>query len=175
MLSKWPEYRPEYDFAEAAEGMEQVMDMIRAIRNIRAEMNVAPSKRAHLTIIATGEKAGLCIAAAPYFIKLANASEVDVAGERSCADNNSVSVAASLGEALIPMNELIDIEKELERLNKEKQRWTGEVARAEAKLNNPGFVAKAPRKVIDEEGRKLENAKSMLEKISQRIEELSRM
>ncbi len=175
MLSKWPKYRPEYDFAQAADGMEQVMDMIRAIRNIRAEMNVAPSKRAHLTMIATGKKADICIEAAPYFIKLANASGVDVASKRDCADNNFVSVASSLGEALIPMNELIDIEKELERLNKEKQRWTGEVARAESKLNNPGFVAKAPQKVIDEEGHKLENAKSMLGKISHRIEELNHM
>ena len=152
--------------------MDSLMDMVRQIRNIRAEMNVPPSRRAHTFVVTTPENEIVCREAAPYLNKLAGASTVDVCFSRDGIDKNAVSVVSRIGEACIPMNELIDVAKELERLEKERKRWEGEVARANGKLNNQGFMAKAPEKVIEEERAKLKNAQEMLEKLNARIADM---
>ena len=172
MLSAWPKPNPEYRFDAEAEGMDGLMDMVRAIRNVRAEMNVPPAKRAHVTVVTTPAQEAICAEAAPYLNKLASASTVEVRLDKVGIDSGAVSIVSKLGEAYIPMNELIDIAKELERLEKEKKRWEGEVARANGKLNNQGFMAKAPEKVVEEERGKLKNAEEMLAKVAARIEEM---
>ena len=172
MLSAWPKPNPEYRFDAEAEGMDGLMDMVRAIRNVRAEMNVPPAKRAHVTVVTTPSQEAICAEAAPYLNKLASASTVEVRLDKVGIDSGAVSIVSKLGEAYIPMNELIDIAKELERLEKEKKRWEGEVARANGKLNNQGFMAKAPEKVVEEERGKLKNAEEMLAKVAARIEEM---
>ena len=172
MLSAWPKPNPEYRFDAEAEGMDGLMDMVRAIRNVRAEMNVPPAKRAHVTVVTTPAQEAICAEAAPYLNKLASASTIEVRLDKVGIDSGAVSIVSKLGEAYIPMNELIDIAKELERLEKEKKRWEGEVARANGKLNNQGFMAKAPEKVVEEERGKLKNAEEMLAKVAARIEEM---
>ena len=172
MLSAWPKPNPEYRFDAEAEGMDGLMDMVRAIRNVRAEMNVPPAKRAHVTVVTTPSQEAICAEAAPYLNKLASASTIEVRLDKVGIDSGAVSIVSKLGEAYIPMNELIDIAKELERLEKEKKRWEGEVARANGKLNNQGFMAKAPEKVVEEERGKLKNAEEMLAKVAARIEEM---
>ena len=158
--------------AAAADGL---MDMVRAIRNVRAEMNVPPAKRAHVTIVTNAANEAACRAAAPYLNKLAGASTVSVQLDKSGIDRNAVSVVSTLGEAFMPMNELIDIAKELDRLAKDRKHWQSEVSRAEGKLNNQGFLAKAPEKVVEEERSKLEKAKEMLAKLEARIAEMQSM
>ncbi|MCH5279613.1 MAG: valine--tRNA ligase [Christensenellaceae bacterium] len=172
MRSAWPTFDESLNYAQESDAMDGLMDMIRSIRNVRAEMNVPPSKRAHVTVVTTPDNKDICLEAAPYLNKLAGASTVDVKLDKEGIDRNAVSVVSKIGEAFMPMNELIDIAKELERLEKERKRWEGEVARANGKLNNAGFIAKAPEKVIAEEKSKLENAKDMLEKIVARIEDM---
>ncbi len=172
MLSAWPKINGKYSFAAEADAMDSLMDMVRQIRNIRAEMNVPPSRRAHTFVVTTLENESVCREAAPYLNKLAGASTVDVCFSREGIDRNAVSVVSKIGEACIPMNELIDIAKELERLEKERKRWEGEVARANGKLSNQGFMAKAPEKVVEEERAKLANAQEMLEKLNARIRDM---
>ncbi|MBQ5487521.1 MAG: valine--tRNA ligase [Clostridia bacterium] len=172
MLSDWPKFSDGFIFPEEADAMDQLMEMVRQIRNIRAEMNVPPSKRAHTTVVTTPENESVCRQAAAYLNKLASASTVDVRFDKEGIDKNAVSVVSKIGEAFIPMNELIDIEKELERLEKERKRWEGEVARANGKLSNQGFMAKAPEKVVAEERAKLANAQEMLEKLNARIADM---
>lgn len=174
MLSAWPKANEEYSYSEEAEAMDGLMDMVRSIRNVRAEMNVPPSKRAQVTIVTTPERETVCHQAAPYLNKLASASETAVQLNKNGIPKDAVSVISSIGEAYIPMNELIDVKKEIERLEKEQKRWQGEVARANGKLNNAGFMAKAPEKVIAEERAKLDNASEMLKKVELRLAEMKK-
>ncbi len=172
MLSAWPKSNPAFVFPKEAEGMDGLMDMVRSIRNVRVEMNVPPAKRAHTIVVTAPEQEAICREAAPYLNKLASASTVEVRLDKDGIPKDAVSIVSRIGEAYIPMTELIDIAKELERLEKERKRWEGEVARANGKLNNQGFMAKAPEKVVAEEREKLKNAQDMLAKVTARIEEM---
>ncbi len=172
MLSAWPKSNPAFVFPKEAEGMDGLMDMVRSIRNVRVEMNVPPAKRAHTIVVTAPEQEAICREAASYLNKLASASTVEVRLDKDGIPKDAVSIVSRIGEAYIPMTELIDIAKELERLEKERKRWEGEVARANGKLNNQGFMAKAPEKVVAEEREKLKNAQDMLAKVTARIEEM---
>jgi len=174
MLSAWPKVREDFNFPAEAECMDGIMELVRSIRNVRAEMNVPPSKRAHMFIVTSERNAAYCRECAPYFNKLAGASDVTVQLDKAGIAPDAVSVVSAVGDAFIPLNELIDIEKELARLDKEKQRVEGEVKRAEGKLSNQGFIAKAPEKVVEEERGKLAANKALLEKIIARIAELKK-
>ncbi|MBR3382519.1 MAG: valine--tRNA ligase [Clostridia bacterium] len=174
MLSDWPKPVEGFDFAADAEAMDGIMELVRSIRNVRAEMNVPPAKRAHMFIVTNEANVAAAREAAPYFNKLAGASEVTVRLDKSGIAPDAVSVVSAIGDAFIPLNELIDIEKELARLEKERARVEGEIKRAEGKLNNAGFMAKAPEKVVEEERNKLAAAKDLMEKLLTRITELKK-
>ena len=174
MLESWPKAGEGFEFPAEAATMDGIMELVRAIRNVRAEMNVPPSKRAHMFIVTNAENEQAVREAAPYFNKLAGASEVTVQPDKSGIAPDAVSVVSAIGDAFIPLNELIDIEKELARLEKERARVEGEIKRAEGKLNNPGFMAKAPEKVVGEERAKLAANKELMEKLLKRIEELKK-
>ena len=147
--------------------MTVIMNAIKGIRNIRNEMNVPPSKKTKLFIV-TEDKA-LFEGAAVFLEKLAGASEVDVIADKSAAPENSVSVVVDRAEMLLPLDELVDKEKELERLNKEKTKLEGEIKRVEGKLSNKGFTDKAPAHVVEEERKKGEKYRAMLEKVLESI------
>ena len=174
MLESWPKAEERFDFIKDAETMDGIMELVRAIRNVRAEMNVPPAKRAHMFIVTGNENEAAVREAAPYFNKLAGASEVTVRTDKEGIAPDAVSVVSAVGDAFIPLNELIDIEKELARLEKERARVEGEIKRAEGKLANQGFIAKAPEKVIEEERGKLAAAKDLMEKLLARIAELKK-
>ncbi len=174
MLESWPKYDERFDFASDAECMDGIMELVRSIRNVRAEMNVPPSKRAHMFIVTTAANAPHVEQASPYFNKLAGASAVTVQTDKTGIAPDAVSVVSEIGDAFIPLNELIDIEKELARLDKERTRIQGEIARASSKLSNQGFLAKAPEKLVEEERAKLAAATDMLAKLEARIAELSK-
>ena len=172
MRASWPKYTNDFEFAEEAEEMEGVMDVIRSIRNLRAEMNVPPARRTAVYMVTPAENAPAFEMARAYLMKLAGAENVIVQQDKSGIPKGAVNAVCAMGEAFIPLDQLIDIDKEIERVNKEINRMKGEVARAEGKLSNPGFVAKAPEKVINEEKGKLEVAKDMLSKLEHRLAEL---
>ena len=170
MISKWPEYDEALCFEADEKKMEIVMNAISEIRNIRTQMNVVPSKKAKVIVVA--EDVSLFEGSEIFFEKLASASETVIQSTKDGIDDNAVTGVVEGAELFIPMDELVDREKELARLNDEKKRLEGEIKRVEGKLNNQGFVAKAPEKVVAEEREKGEKYKQMLEKVLESIEKM---
>ena len=168
----WPEPQPEYDFAAEAARFEGVMEVIRAIRNLRAEMNVAPSKRARLILKPHEGWKDALSAAEGYFKRLAGASAVEFIDAAQANPDKSASAVTAPCELFIPLGELVDVEKEIARLSKDLKNVEGEIARANGKLNNQGFIAKAPADLVNREREKLETNMGLLEKLKARIEEM---
>ncbi|MEG2202504.1 MAG: valine--tRNA ligase [Christensenellaceae bacterium] len=166
MLSEWP--KEAYGgHSKDAHMMNEVMDVIRAVRNVRAEMNVVPSVKVKLTILTEQKQA--ILDCSEYIKKLAYANEVEVICDKEQIPQNSVSAVCALGEAFMPLSELIDVTKELVRLKKEVEASKKEIERAQGKLNNKGFTDKAPQNVIKEEREKLNKYMDMREKLTQRV------
>ena len=174
LLCEFEEYHPSRDFEDSHSSIEVVKEAIRAIRNVRAEMNVAPSKKAKLIFVSQSEENRQFFGNCEKFIKsLAGISELIVQDNSENIDNNAVSIVSKIGQIFIPFNELVDIQKEKERLNKEYSKMLSEIERIDNKLNNQGFVAKAPAKIIDEEKQKREKFIDMLKLLESKIEELN--
>ena len=170
MISNWPEFDKNLVFEDAQNQMTVIMDAIKAIRNLRTQMNVVPSKKAKVIIVT--DKKEIFEGSQSFFEKLAGASEVEIAGDKSNVDENAVTAVVSCAEIFIPLDELVDMQKELERLQGEKAHLEAEIKRVEGKLSNQGFVAKAPQKVVDEERAKGEKYKAMLQKVIESIEKM---
>mgnify|MGYP001863578804 FL=1 len=171
MLTEYPKFDGRLSFPDDADTMDIIKDIVKAVRNARAERNVPPSKRLNI-FIRPVRKGSDIKRSALYIEKLAGAENVVFAAE---GDNfeNAVSLVSSGAEIFIPLGDLVDKEKESARLGKEIKDVRDEIARAEGKLANKGFVEKAPQKLIDAEKAKLEKYRAMLEKLEQRAEELS--
>ena len=168
VIERFPAYDPALSFPEAEHDMQLVMDAIGAVRNRRAEMNVPPSKKARILVVS--DRAALYKDSEAFFMKLAGASEVDIAAGRENVPEGAVNIVVGGAELFLPMAELVDKQKELERLEKEKKDLEAEIDRVEKKLANQGFVAKAPQKVVDEERAKGDKYREMLEKVIASIE-----
>ncbi len=175
MISSWPEEDSRFVFPYEETSMEAVMEVIRGIRNLRSEMNVPPSKRSKVILVVGPENQSNFKTAAIYIEKLAYAVHVEITSKRDQIPSDAVSIICSQAEVFIPIEDLIDIEKELERLNKELKNLEGEIARASGKLNNPGFMGKAPSRIIEEERQKLAKYQDMALKVRERIESLHNM
>ena len=173
MLSKWPEYEEKLNFAGEAEEIETIKNAIKAIRNIRAEMNVPPARKVKMFVATEGSNAGNSFKTAENYIKtLAGISEIAVQAGTDGIGPDAVSIVIPSGMIYLPFAELVDIEKEIERLNAEREKYTSEIERAEKKLSNEGFVKKAPPKLIEEEKEKIETYKEMLKAAEERIAKL---
>jgi valyl-tRNA synthetase len=172
-ISKWPEYEEGLNDKEAEQMMNYIIDAIRGIRNVRAEMNVPPSRKAKLMAFVAEEAKAAFNSGTIYFEKLASASELTILASKEGIPENSVSVVTSSAEIFIPLLDLVDREKELDRLNKEKSKLEGEIDRVEKKLTNERFVSKAPAEVVEEEKAKGEKYKEMLSAVLERIESLN--
>ncbi len=168
MRTDWPKYSQTLVFEQQDKQMTMIMDAIKAIRNIRASMNVPPSRRAKL-YVQTGEKDVFTLGDR-FFKKLASASEVEFVA--SDVQENTVSVVSDGAIIYLPVGDLVDIEKERERLNKEKETLEAEVKRVQGKLNNPGFTAKAPAHLVEEERQKGIKYQEMLDKVLESLEKL---
>ncbi len=172
MLQKWPEYNDTFLFAEDEQKMAGVMEIIRTIRNLRSEMNVAPGKRTRLMLLpAEGWKETL-EGGDGYFRKLAGASETEILADRNQVTEKTVSAVVAAGELFIPLGDLVDFEKEIARLTKELENLKKETARSEGMLKNPGFLAKAPAHLVQQEKDKLEAARAKTAALENRIAEL---
>ncbi|MBP3692588.1 MAG: class I tRNA ligase family protein, partial [Clostridia bacterium] len=162
MVSKWPEFDKALDFAAEEIEFEKVMELIRAIRNRRAEMNVPPSKKAKVCIATAN--AETFEMGAKFICRLASASEVEVAASQDVP--GAVRVVTDSATAYIPMNELIDFAAELARLNKELAAAEADKEFINKKLNNKGFVEKAPAAVV-------QGQREQLAKIEEKIQNLT--
>lgn len=171
-ISKWPEYSEKIHNIKAEEDMNYIIEAIKSLRNVRAEMNVPPSRKAKLIILANDESKDAFEAGKVYFEKLASASSIEFISSKDKADSNAVSVITKGGEIFMPLLDLIDLDKELERLNKESIKLKKEIERVDKKLSNKGFVSKAPSAVIEEEKAKGEKYREMLEAVVERINNL---
>ena len=172
MLKAWPEATPAYDFPAEEKQMEGIMEVIRAIRNLRTEMNVQAGKRTRLMLLPGEGWAETLSHAAPYFQRLAGASESSLIASAADLTEKTVSAVTGAGTVYIPLGDLVDIGKETARLNKELTRLEGEIARAEGKLGNPGFVDKAPAALVEQEREKLAANREKAEAVRKRIAEL---
>ena len=168
MLSEYPTYKPEFDFPEEETEMLRVMDAIRAIRNRRSEMNVPPSRKAKVYIATKFENTFKTGSA--FIIKLASASEVEVADSFEIED--AVTVVTADAKIYIPLDELVDKEAELQRLNKELDQVKKRLAQSEGKLKNQGFVSKAPAAVVDKVRAQAEKEREKIGLIEAAIEAL---
>lgn len=169
ITAEYPHYEEADDMLAEEEKMNLIMDGIRNVRNVRAEMNVPPSKKAKIIIVPTDDKRPAMEDGKEYFKSLASASEVEIQDSKDGIPEDAVSVVIDGVELFIPLDELVDFEKEKERLNKERDKALAEIKRVEGKLNNPGFVNKAPAKLVEEEKAKKEKFEEILHTIEERL------
>ena len=173
MISDWPQYREAYNFTKEEKEIEVLKQAVKNMRNLRVEMNVPPSRKAKIFVVSESDTVLEVFKRGEVFLKtLAYASEIEFKSTKDGIGEDSVSVVVPEAVIYIPFTDLVDIEKELVRLQKEKEKFIGEVSRVEKKLSNEGFVKKAPQNVIEEEKEKMEKYKLMLTQIEQQIERL---
>ena len=168
MVSKWPEYSADLDFADDEAEFERVVKAIRAIRVRRSEMNVPPSRKAKVVI--ESAYADTFNAGAVFFKRLAYAGEVEI--NKPIDDPLAVTIITDDAKVYMPLGDLIDFEAERARLNKERDAVLKDIAFVENKLNNPGFVSKAPEKVVAEQRKNLEVYKEKLAMLDERLKAL---
>ena len=167
--ASWPVYDAELDYDEAIFRIETAKNIIKAVRNIRAEADAAPSRKISL-IIKTDTLAEAIPFIKAHINRIANVEDIKIEASDSEAPKDVMSAVIEGAQILVPLDELVDMNAEIERLEKEAKRLEGEVLRVEKKLSNQGFVAKAPKAVVDEERAKGEKYKEMLETVKARLE-----
>ncbi|WP_294393317.1 valine--tRNA ligase [uncultured Clostridium sp.] len=169
----WPEFNEALVNKEAEENMAYVIEAIKGLRNVRAEMNVPPSRKAKVIAYIGADAEEAFTNGVSYIEKLASASEVEFIKDKSTVPANAVSLVVKGGELFMPLLDLVDKDKELDRLNKEVKKLEGEIERIDKKLGNQGFVAKAPEAVVNAEKEKRVKYVEMLEAVKVRIEALN--
>jgi valyl-tRNA synthetase len=175
MVSDWPKFNPDWDF-EDAKDMEIIMDAVRGIRNIRAEMNVPPAKKARV-FARVGDPGVLNILKENVNViySLAKVENIEFLPQDAPAPHKAVTCVIKGAEIFVPMEGLVDIETEIARLKKEQDNLKKEIERVEKKLGNQGFLAKAPADVVDKERQKQRDYREMLQKVEQRLRMMSEL
>lgn len=171
MISSWPKYSEEFNFAKEEKQIEKIKQIIIGIRNIRTNMNVHPAKKSTLIFVTENDEE-MIIDSQEFIKKLGFADKIIVQGNKNNIPQNAMSVLSEELEVYLPFDELVDLEEEKKRLQGEKQKLEAEVERASKMLSNPGFVNKAPENKIKEEKEKLERYKQMLENVEERLSKL---
>ena len=173
MISKWPEYTESRCFAKDEKDIEIIKEAVRGIRNVRTEMNVAPSKKAHVFVVSDNEDICRTFTEGKlFFASLAYASEVTIQQDKTGIADDAVSVVIANANVYIPFAELVDIKMEIERLEKEAKRLDGELARVNGMLANEKFLSKAPEAKINEEKEKLTKYTQMKQQVVERLAQL---
>ncbi|CCY81817.1 valine--tRNA ligase [Clostridium sp. CAG:149] len=175
MISSWPVFKEEWSFAEEEHAVETIKEAVRAIRNVRTSMNVPPSKKAKVYVVSNDEALlGIFEHSKVFFATLGYASEVYLQKDKEGIADDAVSAVIPNAAIYMPFAELVDIEKEIERLTKEEERLTKELARVNGMLNNEKFVSRAPEAKIAEERTKLEKYTQMMEQVKERLSQLAK-
>ena len=173
MVSRWPEYKNEWSFEKEEKAVELIKTAVKGIRNIRSEMNVAPSRKAEVYVVSEDKNVlDVFEEGRLFFASLSYASEVRTQTDKSGIADDAVSVVIPGATLYIPFAELVDIAAEKERLEKEKKRLEGELKRSESMLTNEKFLSKAPQAKIDEEKAKQEKYRQMMEQVESRLKTL---
>ncbi|MGN9164714.1 valine--tRNA ligase [Tissierellaceae bacterium HCP3S3_D8] len=173
ILSKWPKFREELSFDESERAIEFIKTAIKGIRNARAEMNVAPSRKSSIIFVTEDREIESIISKGErYFINLASGESIKIISKNDNLGEDNISVVLDKAEAFLPLKDLIDFDKEIERLEKEREKLEGELKRVKGKLSNQGFVSKAPEEVVNGEKEKLNKYEDMMEKVLERIASL---
>ncbi len=174
MVSAWPEFTEAWDFASDEFAVETIKAAVRGIRNVRAEMNVPPSKKANVFVVSESEEIREIFENGKvFFATLGYANEVSVQEDKAGIADDAVSAVIPKAVIYMPFAELVDIEKEIERLKKEETRLTKELARVNAMLGNEKFVSKAPAAKIEEEKEKLKKYSEMMVQVKERLAQLA--
>ena len=175
MISKWPEYTDEWNFETDEAAVDTIKAAVRAIRNLRTGMNVPPSRKAKVYVVSAKEDVRYIFESSKsFFATLGYASEVHVQEDKTGIDENAVSTLIHDAAVYIPLEELVDIDKEIERLEKEAAKLAGEIKRASGMLANPKFVGKAPAAKVEEEKAKLAKYTEMSEQVAERLAQLKK-
>ena len=168
MISDFPKYNKNFDFKEEENKIEKLKEIIIGVRNIRANMNVHPSKKSELIFVTKTDK-DLIEKSEIFLKKLAFGENIKIQDSKEGISDNAVSILTDNIELYIPFEELVDIEEEHKRLEEEKKKVLAEIERAEKMLSNPGFINKAPESKINEERSKLSKYQDMLKNIEERL------
>ncbi len=175
MISEWPVFEEKYNFTREAEDVDRIREAVKGIRNVRSEMNVAPSKKVDMTVVSETED--VCRAFEDgklFFAALAGAEGVTVQADKSGIADDDVSVVTSVATVFIPLKELVDIGEEIKRLQKEQSKLEGELKRSHNMLANEKFLSKAPEAKIQEEKDKLAKYEKMMEEVQERLKALQK-
>ncbi len=174
MISKWPEFREEYVFEAEELAVETIKEAVRGIRNVRTSMNVPPSKKAKVYVVSENQDVlDIFERSKVFFAALGYAGEVCIQKDKEGIGEDAVSAVIHHAVIYMPFAELVDIEKEIERLKKEEERLEKELFRVRNMLSNEKFVSKAPASKIEEEKAKLEKYAQMMEQVKERLSQLS--
>ncbi len=175
MISPWPVPREDWNFPEEEARTEMMMAAVRAVRNVRSSMNVPPSRKSKVIVVAGDESVrGAFSACREVFAGLSSASEVEIRAGKEGIGDDAVSAVIPEATLYLPLADLVDIEKELARLKKEEKRLTGELARVNGMLSNEKFVSRAPAAKIEEERGKLTKYTQMMEQVQEQLARLQR-
>ena len=175
MISNWPVYEAAKNYAADEKAIETIKEAVRGIRNVRSEMNVAPSRKALVYVVSEKQEIlDIFTEGKLFFASLAYASDVMMQKDKEGIAEDAVSVVIHNATVYIPFAELVDISQEIERLKKEEARLAGELARVNGMLNNERFMSKAPEAKVLEERAKLEKYTQMMEQVKERITQLSK-
>jgi valyl-tRNA synthetase len=173
MICSWPEYRSDREYEQDEEMIELIKEAVRGIRNVRSNMNVAPSKKANVYIVTEDDKVKDGFEKGRLFFEsLAGASGTFIQRDKSGIDDDAVSVMIANATLYIPFAELVDISAEIDRLEKEKTRLEGEIKRCQGMLSNEKFISKAPEAKVNEEKEKLEKYTLLLDQVKERLDTL---
>ena len=173
MVSEWPVYHEEYLFADEEESIEVIKAAVRGIRNIRTEMNVAPSRKAAVYVVSTKKEiTDIFNTDRLFFETLAYASEVTIQENKAGIADDAVSVVIADATLYMPFTDLVDISQEIDRLEKEEKRLEGELARSKGMLSNERFLSKAPKEKVDEERSKQEKYEQTMKQVRDRLTQL---
>ncbi|MCR5116751.1 MAG: valine--tRNA ligase [Lachnospiraceae bacterium] len=175
MISSWPTYSEEYNFASDEKAIETIKEAVRAIRNVRTGMNVAPSRKAKVFVVSTDADIRKTFTDGEAFFKtLSYASEIEIRSEKGDIPEDAVSVVIAGATLYLPFEDLVDIAQEIERLTKEKARLEGEIKRSNSMLSNEKFLSKAPKAKVDEEKEKLVKYESMLTEVKSHLDKIKK-
>ena len=173
MISSWPVYKDEWNFAEEEKAVETIKDAVRAIRGVRTSMNVPPSKKAKVYVVSEDpEVLSIFEHSRVFFATLGYASDVILQKDKSGIADDAVSAVTAKATIYMPFAELVDLDKEIERLSKEEEKLKKELARSEGMLSNEKFVSRAPEAKIAEEREKLEKYRQMMAQVQERLAQL---
>lgn len=175
MISKWPEYKEEWNFAKEEKAVETIKEAVREIRNSRTGMNVPPSRKAKVFVVSDDEQVrDIFEKGKVFFTTLAYASEVVIQSDKSGIDEDAVAVLIPNATVYMPFSDLVDIDKEIERLKNEEKKLEGELKRVNGMLSNEKFISKAPEAKINEEKEKLSKYTIMMEQVKERLKTLQK-